>query len=340
MGTLRFCRCLTAILITVIFLCTAVYAEKIAVLKGLTSKPHYLKIDTERFYVGMNTSIYIYSLTDFRLIKKFGKSGDGVGEFDRFAVAHPRTDDLMVATFGKVFVYTKDGAYKSELTDESTTWGSRKPLGKQVAAVQFGYLGDTLHRTICVFDAGMTRKVTVFHEEYPAPMGDNVNPVALLQPSDFFTCGDRLVIPGRNGDILICDAAGERRVTFRPTLKKIKITPADRARYTAFFKKSPHLRAYVETDTRRPAFPDHFPHSRYHMVADQQVYVVTFERKNNKSLCLVYDFQGKLLQRTWLPYFYPNGIERYISAVKGRRFYRVIRDPADGKYYLHVTPLK
>ena len=59
---------------------TVCFAEKAAVLPEL-SDPASFHIDGERIYIVERTTIHIYSSKDYTLIKKFGKRGEGPGEF-------------------------------------------------------------------------------------------------------------------------------------------------------------------------------------------------------------------------------------------------------------------
>ena len=48
------------------------------------NKPGFVYLDKKQMYVTEDTSIYIYSLNDLKLIKKFGKRGEGPQEFKTY----------------------------------------------------------------------------------------------------------------------------------------------------------------------------------------------------------------------------------------------------------------
>ena len=54
----------------------SVFAAKIVPLQELR-KPETIAVDCSQIYITESASIYIYSLKDFRLIKKFGQAGEG-----------------------------------------------------------------------------------------------------------------------------------------------------------------------------------------------------------------------------------------------------------------------
>ena len=53
-------------------------------------KPQLILLDKTQMYITEDTSIFIYSLKDFKLIKKFGKRGEGPQEF----IVNPQTGPL------------------------------------------------------------------------------------------------------------------------------------------------------------------------------------------------------------------------------------------------------
>jgi uncharacterized protein YlbG (UPF0298 family) len=69
--------------------------------------------------VTQEATVFIYSLKDFKLVKKFGKAGEGPREF-RILPQLPlnidaRTDQIIVNSFGKVSYFTKQGEFIKEV---------------------------------------------------------------------------------------------------------------------------------------------------------------------------------------------------------------------------------
>ena len=61
-----------SVFFTFLLFFTFVHAKKIATLEELI-KPDIMFIGDDRMYITEGASIYIYSLKDYKLIKKFGK---------------------------------------------------------------------------------------------------------------------------------------------------------------------------------------------------------------------------------------------------------------------------
>jgi hypothetical protein len=64
----------------VLLLITAAHGKKIAQLVEL-SRPQLMEVENDKLFVTEGVNIYIYSLKNFSLIKKFGKDGEGPREF-------------------------------------------------------------------------------------------------------------------------------------------------------------------------------------------------------------------------------------------------------------------
>jgi hypothetical protein len=90
---------------------TIAFAEKLAVFPDL-KRPRSIIIDHDRMYIPDCPEIYIYSLKDFKLIKKFGRAGAGPGEF-RPTVIHfkinVQPDYIFVNSTNKASYFTKEG---------------------------------------------------------------------------------------------------------------------------------------------------------------------------------------------------------------------------------------
>jgi hypothetical protein len=105
------------LLILLVFLFTsAAYAGKLAALPGHLV-PNALAVGDNYFYITENSTVYVYSMKDFKLVKKFGKKGEGPREFKGTSTLTVLTDQLMVNSTGKVSFYTIDGTYLKEFNN-------------------------------------------------------------------------------------------------------------------------------------------------------------------------------------------------------------------------------
>lgn len=88
-------------------------AETIAVLPEVM-KPSALEIHNGQIFVTDKEVIHIYNLKDFKLVKTFGKQGEGPGEFKRFQNLKAYPDFLQINTLRKVMFFSRQGKFLKE----------------------------------------------------------------------------------------------------------------------------------------------------------------------------------------------------------------------------------
>ncbi len=82
-------------------------------------KPELIQAKNDKLYVLQRTSIFIYSLKDFKLIKVIGKEGAGPKEFQLTPTGAPMAlnfhkDQMVVNSNIKLTYFTLDGEYIRE----------------------------------------------------------------------------------------------------------------------------------------------------------------------------------------------------------------------------------
>ena len=97
------------------------YGKKIGTITDVVN-PFLLTIDKKKVYIVDGYQIYIYSLLDLSLLKKFGKKGDGPEEFKvvpQINMGNVLLDVydkyLIVTSIGKLSYFSKDGKYIREI---------------------------------------------------------------------------------------------------------------------------------------------------------------------------------------------------------------------------------
>lgn len=127
-------------LILFIFGCLSVLKgeeEKIVPMPDLV-KAQFLSVDSQQLYATHDTTVYIYSLKDFKLLKKFGESGQGPGEFARVVMGvFPYKDELIINSMGKVSFFKRDGTYIKEMKPKGGIFSSLniRPVNDHFAGI-------------------------------------------------------------------------------------------------------------------------------------------------------------------------------------------------------------
>jgi hypothetical protein len=142
-----------------------VSGKKLAVLPGLVN-PFEFIIDADRIYIPDEASIFVYSLKDCTLIKKFGKEGEGPQEFflnraggNNQVGIFFKDDRLLVSSFGRMSYFTKDGEYLQEIKIPGT-------VGRWFGALKDKFIGRKFSRMWTRLYAAR-KSLFVFPDFYP-----------------------------------------------------------------------------------------------------------------------------------------------------------------------------
>ena len=90
-----------------------VFAETIVPFPGLV-KPDQIQVNDRYIYVGEGFKIKIFSLSDFKLKKTFGRRGEGPKEFKGFILVYVQPDYIFITSTHKVSYFTLDGEFIKE----------------------------------------------------------------------------------------------------------------------------------------------------------------------------------------------------------------------------------
>jgi hypothetical protein len=78
--------------------------------------------------------------------------------------------------------------------------------------------------------------------------------------------------------------------------------------------------------THRLAFPDYFPGIEDFQVTDNKIYVSTWKVENGGNEWFIFDLQGKLLKRLFVPIAFLMPLEPYPYTVKNDNLYQLIEN--------------
>lgn len=319
-----------------------IFADKVATLTEVL-KPATIVVDKDQFYVTEGTTVYIYSLKDFKYKKKFGKPGEGPQEFKvrptESVEVIPQKDQLMINSLQKIAFYTKDGIFKREIRTKASYILPYCPLGKNFTGFGFRQENKKNYLTLNIYDSNL-KKIKEFHKTHLAGQGGGkIDAVAATKRPVMHTFNNKIFAEGENGSILVFDNNGKKLLSIKDKYKKIKVTQDRIKRYLDFFKTDPRTRQAYEAYKDRVIFPDYFPIIRNYNVSDQKIYIVTFKEDGEKREFYIYDFNGKLIKRTMLPLIELTAIEISPYTIKNNVLYQIIENEDDEEWELYITKI-
>ncbi len=321
------------------------YAEIPVSIENL-SRPSIIIAKYDRIYILEKTFVYIYSIKDFKLLKKFGKAGEGPGELrvvpnDRPMSMFFLNGDIVINSQNKISFFSKDGEFKKEI---------KLPIGSLLIPLNKNYLGvgpiigenKKSYIGFRLFDQNFKGKKILYKSDFEVR-----NPGEILLPVMTWTYNplykDKIFINSSASEFLIniFDYSGKKITSIKKDYKKIPIGKDYERNTLTFFKTDHRFKSLYEYILKRIKFRTHFPVIKDIKVVDDIIFVVTYKKKGDLSECILFDLKGNEKKKLYIPLndleplsFYP----LFYTVFKGK-IYTLVEDDEDEVWKIHTTNL-
>lgn len=324
----------------IILISGLVYGEVVATFDEL-SRPIFVAADDTQLYISEDTSVYIYSLKDFKLIKKFGKAGEGPSEFVRFAIAMPIKDKILVNTTGKVVYFSKKGDFVSEAKTKAGFNFIFMPVKNDF--IGLGFTQDkkenAFYRTINIYDKDLNKNKTLFKKKMDFRR-DKINPFDSNEQIPFQVWKDIIYVLDDKNAINICKPDGKIIRTIKPEYKTMAVSQEDKDGMMEFYKTDPRMKQFYDRLKNRIAFPKNLPNLRNFIAVDDKIYIITYKQENDKNEFIIYDKNGKLLKRDMFFCKLTNPKSTYPLNISNNKIYQLVENEDEEVWELHINEIK
>jgi hypothetical protein len=317
--------------IFVIFLAGTIFPAKIVPMDEVL-KPFAISIYEDRILIREGAKIYIYSLKDFSLIKKFGKRGEGPGEFKLNRGGQLRitiqSGNIIVSSFHRVSYFDMDGKY---IKERNFKLGEVYPIGKNfVGRKEFMENGKS-YTFVVLYNSDMEEIKVLFRYEDLVQEG---GPIILGKPQlEFIVTKNRVFIYAEKDFIIrVFDENGNNISIIRRDYQLIEINDTDKKNWHDELRRRYSFYPRIK---HRIKFATHFPAVRYVVYDDTQkkIYAITGKKENKKTECFIFDHKGKFLKRTLLElksgkYTFHQG-----------KLYQLVENDENEKYELRISEI-
>jgi hypothetical protein len=304
-------------------------------------------MDREQIYLTEGAAIFIYSLKDFKLIKKFGRDGEGPREFKGKPEIDVQQDTILVNSKARVSFFSKRGRYLKEVNHIVS--GQRfKPLGNRfVGYKSFVDKNGKRYSTINIYDWKFVKIKEVYRHESIVQAGKGWKLFArnYLRP---LVCDNKIIVSGEKEFIIhVFDDHGNTLFTINRKYKRVRFTEEHKKKVLHLYKTRPSTAPEYDWWKKNIQFPDYFPAIRRISTADKKIYVRTYKEIENKSEFFVFETNGVLLKHVFLPIAesraknaYPYMRDSSPYTIKNGNLYQLIENEDTETYELHVTRIK
>jgi hypothetical protein len=320
-----------------------VFSSKLVPLPNLIN-PDSILIDNDQIYITDMEKIYIYSSKDFTLKKKFGKKGEGPGEFkvNPAAVAklqvYVQPGCIIVNNLSRVSFFTKNGSFIKEIN--VITGLNFIPIGNKFV----GYSGtkrikNILYLTINLYDSNLNKIKEIYSREYYVQRHKDFNLIKLgfgnIGRAYHLCCGDKIFVEGEKDIIHVFDKEGKKEYDINLDFEKLKISQDHKNVFLKDIKVlfGPTMKRLIK---EKGKFPRYFP-ARFFKIANEKIYIPSYKKRDGKTEFVVYNIKGKLLKKIFLPLKDRTLVLPYPYAISNNKIYQVFDDAETEEWELQIT---
>ncbi|MCK5055583.1 MAG: hypothetical protein KAT34_02940 [Candidatus Aminicenantes bacterium] len=315
---------------------------KVITLNDITN-PTTITVDNEQMYITENAAVYIFSLKDFKLKKKFGRRGEGPQEFktrtSRWITIWLQPEYILVDSIGRISFFSKNGDFMKEM--KAPNYGGVMPIGKRFVAYGAARENKVNYVAISFYNpnpdgSNLVRGKEIYRFKHPFQPGKSLDPISISRVPILYTYDNKIFIDGDEGVIYVFDSSGKMIHSVKGKYEKTELTKERKNRYINFFNK--HRRFERNRDIIR--FPAYLPIIRHYRIEDKKIYVVTYKETDQKKECWIFNIDGKFLRKVMLPISEMSPIKLYPYTIKNNKLYHFVENLDAGKWELHITEIK
>lgn len=310
--------------------------------------PSSIIVSMDKAYIADRASIYIYSLKNFKLIKKFGSEGGGPSEFKvipGFEIKLFLTDkNIVVESLQKVSVFSLEGNLVKEIK-KSNPGRNYFPTG-DIFVCRYSLKEKNIQYLVYQFEKEQNNifipnkiffKLKNAYQENGLASG--FNPLTQL-PLKLLYIENKIFISELSGTIKIFDKTGVELLSIKPNYGKLNVNDKLKEEVFDFYRNNPGTKPIFEGLKSIMVFPDSFPDVRDFYLNDKKIYILPYALKNGKKQFYVYDFHGRLQKKIEAQLEERNILDLFPYAIDNGYIYQLVENEDEEIWELHVKVLK
>jgi hypothetical protein len=315
-----------------------IFGEKAISLNEL-NKPSAIHAIADRLYIADGSTVYIYSLKEFSLIGKFGKAGEGPGEFKLNPYAPGLTlidsnPKLIINSPGKMSLFSLDGKFISE--KKINLYLSPYPVGENYVS-RATYTDDKKIPCLSftLFDAQLTKIKDLYLSDIS--IGPNAKMHLPYEPMIIQVINKEIYMTMGKQDLVIdvFDEKGNLKRSIKTNYEKTSIPESYKQYVLNWFKNDSPFKAYWEYFKTNVTFKEFFPAIRHCEISDNRIYVFTYKRDKDQNECLILNNNGELLKRVMVSIEIGTPMNFAPVIIYKNSLYSLVANDQEEKWELH-----
>ncbi len=307
--------------------------------------PDSILIHKDTLLITDAESVYLYNLIDFSLRKKFGKKGEGPGEFKFWSGGvvklhvHMLEDKIVINSMNRVTFFKSDGEYLKEKNNRS---------GFNFVSMGDGFAGYTvvnknkiLFLAINLYDKNFNLIKEIFRKEYYVQPAKNFNLIRTgfgnKRRAHYQVYKDKLYVEGEN-KLHVFDSAGREILVISPEFRRLSVEKEHSQTILNDLNKLFPSSLMKKLIKDKGYFPKYFP-LRVFLIADDLIWFPTYQQKDGKTLFVVIDLKGTIIRKGYYHFRNRSLLIPYPFAISKGKVYQLI-DNSDEEWSLFVSKME
>jgi hypothetical protein len=270
-------------------------------------------------------------------VKKFGKKGEGPGEFRFVPSVTAQKDHLLINTFGKILFFSKDGKFLKEKKTKVSMSSNYSPIGDKWVGMSFvnDMKAGTSTNKISLYDKeleSIKEIAGLVSTNFKMTSSGKMSMAAVRDLLDYKVFEDKIFLGNTSKGFYfeILDKEGKQLYRINKEYKKQPFTEKHKKEFLEAMKLNPMFKRNknrVEFEYR-----DFFPAYKGFQVKNGKIYVFTNETKEKTTKVIVLDLKGNVLKTAYLPL-------KGRSSIYNDRFYYLLEDEEAEEWGLYVQEI-
>ena len=315
-----------------------------------------MEIDGNELFVLDQEIVYVYSLENFQLLRKFGRKGHGPGEFVHYPITPVMMqlfdDKVLLGRLNKIAIYSRSGKLIKEKIFRFL-FGQFLSISENfvVTVIRFGKpYGEKSKVLVKLFDPSFKEIKTIYVKEYEPEDDDFLAKVGyqIFRPTRVFVeiSGDKLFVfdPDLGFPVKVFNKDGEHVKDIFIYCEKVKMNESFKKEIIDWINIKPGLKSFLDEWNLKVAFPEYFPMLRSFTVEGDKLYGYSYYKQDNLSEFILIDMsKNQLVKKFHLPPAERAPVQlsfNRIYTIKDYKYYYLVDNYEEETWELHMTEMK
>lgn len=293
--------------IFIIFIGVNLFPEKIAEFSDIY-RPSMIDISDSEIYILDDYSVKVYSLEDYRFLRKFGKKGEGPGELnttiDTGLTMIVRENNVFLNSVYKLIVYDKAGEIIKEKKFRDYLVEA-VPVDKNYVLTFYKWIDAAAHAITKLTDKNFREIKELYRTKLP--QNHEIKKISIPPLCTYVrTSKDKILLFDQLKDVIkVFDKNGNPKPNIAFKYDKIFTKQSFKDKIMNHLLSRTQIKRLPEEIKqkylKRVYTPNILPVFKNSWIKDNYIYIHTYRENQNKSEFLILDFSGKVNKRLFLP---------------------------------------